>query len=238
MSKKLLKNISKGIGYFLLGTFYLSSIGFTIWGLYWSFHRYGSKEGLVSVIVLPYATYRGVASIWDEPKWKEDFKIKTEHIAILIETAGEDKKRPDIEANLSKLKVETKEWIAKLPDDQKIVLKDGALSYSKALLDFYDNCIKSIQNSFNINPFRSDKFVKYVNEFKYIEGYYNIWQDYNSERKKYFNLGKEQYNNLEDIDKELLTEEYKALNSEYGKIREMSYNDYKRIINYLFGDDQ
>src|SRR5438128_2458760 len=43
-----------------------------IWGIGWTFYRHGSSDGFVALCVPPYAWYRGVAAIWDEPKWKKD----------------------------------------------------------------------------------------------------------------------------------------------------------------------
>jgi hypothetical protein len=51
---------------------YVLFAGLTIWGIGWSFYRHGPVDGAVALFMPPYAWYRGVAAIWEEPTWKRD----------------------------------------------------------------------------------------------------------------------------------------------------------------------
>ena len=56
----------------------------TLFGIFWSFYRHGPGHGVASVLIPPYALYRGIAAIWDEPLWKERYNARTEQLALVI----------------------------------------------------------------------------------------------------------------------------------------------------------
>lgn len=62
-------------------------LGLTLWGIVWSFYRHGPGDGIAAVVIPPYAWYRGIAAIWEKPAWKDDYDVKTEQLALVIENA-------------------------------------------------------------------------------------------------------------------------------------------------------
>ena len=68
----------------------------TVWGIVWSFYRHGVGHGVASVMVPPYAWYRGVAYLWEEPKWKERWDEKTQMIGVLVIQSMDQYANPDL----------------------------------------------------------------------------------------------------------------------------------------------
>lgn len=74
----------KRLGEMLPSVFGGIFIAFTFWGIFWSFHRHGPIHGAASVIFFPYALYRGVASAWEQPAWREEYDQASENLAQLV----------------------------------------------------------------------------------------------------------------------------------------------------------
>jgi hypothetical protein len=75
----------------ILGRFLPTAIVLVyIWGIGWTFHRHGADQAALAFMIPPYGVYRAVASIWDEPEWKEKYDVRTEQLAVAIEYSGSD----------------------------------------------------------------------------------------------------------------------------------------------------
>ena len=85
-----------------------------VFGIFRSFDRDSVSSGIVSVVVPPWGFYRGVAAIWEPPKWQKDYPNAATAIAIVLlaDAPGRDTakklEQDDLERKL-------KDFVAKLP---------------------------------------------------------------------------------------------------------------------------
>ena len=185
-------------------TFYVIIICVTVWGIFWSFYRHSLIDGVISIAFFPYGTYRGVASIWEEPKWKENWDEMTEQIAILIESSLNDKDDAVIQAQLTSLTNYIKEWISELPKNKKMELNIAARSYGNALIYYNDEFINSAKNLLDKDPIESESVIRHVKRFSHITGFKKIWEKNSIDRIAAFKvinqkIQESSYNDLEEI---------------------------------------
>lgn len=209
-------------------------VGFTVWGIYWSFHRHGIIDGAISVVIPPYAIYRGVSSIWEEPKWKEEFDLKTEHIAILLESSGSNFSDPSMEARMSELKHDTKKWIKKLPKEEQKVLKNTAIYYGEALMAYFNAFKESERNGFKDDPFKLFNVLYLQDRFSHISGFYRIWERNNSNRRSYYQYFKNKFEDLSIEEKILYFDDIENSEDDEKLILERNQKDVDRNIKDLF----
>ena len=129
-----------------------------IWGTGWTFYRHGAGDGLLALLIPPYACYRGLASIWEEPKWKKDWDVSVQGLGFLVQSAA-GQMPPSQELELIKGKALFKKWVASLPVSQRKRLFSEADAFSSALNQVRRNLIedahKSIMNGETSIHFRS-----------------------------------------------------------------------------------
>src|SRR5882762_4732472 len=103
----------------ILGSLIATALGvFWVWGIGWSFYRHGAWDGAMALTIPPYAWYRGVAAIWEEPEWKTDWNEKVQVVGILLQGAGANLS-PSDQIDFLKMQSREKKWIGKLPRAQR-----------------------------------------------------------------------------------------------------------------------
>lgn len=114
----------------------------TLWGVGWSFYRHSRADGIVAIVAWPYAWYRGVAAIWEDPKWLDNYdeKVKTIGYLVVADFSSDDASRS---ASISRLERSSSEWIAILPETELSRLRSSV----KALSDARVLCFKHVAAS-------------------------------------------------------------------------------------------
>ena len=92
-------------------------------GVYRSFDRRGVGDGVASLIVPPWGFYRGIATIWEPPKWKDDYSSSCEAIAlVLLADVSNDARK----AELVGLESGLKKYVATLPQQETAKLRKAS----------------------------------------------------------------------------------------------------------------
>ena len=215
--------------------FYVLIFLITAWGIFWSFYRYGPTDGVISIVFFPYGTYRGIVSFWDEPKWKEEWDERTEHIALLIENSVSDTKEATTEIQISSFINEIKEWVKELPDDKRKELEIASRNYGDALLAYNDELYTSMKNLFETDPLNSFNVQRYYKRFEYITGFKNVWDRYNIERSAAIKMIREK---IEESDYDSLDEIYSNIQSfddEYrSSLKELTQKRIEQLLNSIY----
>jgi hypothetical protein len=159
-----------------LGTlFYIAFILLTIWGIAWSFYRHGPIHGTVAFTVWPYAWYRGVAAIWDKPEWKEDYDVRTEQLALVIENAVNND--PTYQIQSRDYIKGLKEWIKTLPPGERDRVREASRNYALALGAYIQRFFSELmEGNDNPQPGLDATVQQRVEKFKPIAGFANRWQ--------------------------------------------------------------
>jgi hypothetical protein len=132
-------SLSNRIGAFI-GTLMTGSlVACYIWGTIFSFTRFGLADGALTLVIPPYAVYRGASWLWVEPKWKESWDHETKNMAFLVLMAPRDslKGNPEILQMIKK----TQAWVKTIPavERQKLharmqSLRHAVVQYTQLLL--------------------------------------------------------------------------------------------------------
>lgn len=122
----------RAIGSLIYTVFVLTITGITLWGIGWSFYRHGTAHGVAAAFIPPYGFYRGVASLWDQPIWSENYDAYTRKIAIIIgQSTNTD---PNYRIAAEPYRQEIKVWLSKLPMAERERLQLAADAYADATL--------------------------------------------------------------------------------------------------------
>lgn len=114
---------------------------FWIWSIGWTFYRHDRGDGLLALTIPPYAWYRGLAAIWEEPKWKEHWAVRTENLGILLHSAGANPP-PSEQMKITESKAKAKEWISALPNAERQRLLSAATAYCTGMNQVRRNLIE------------------------------------------------------------------------------------------------
>ena len=172
---KLKDFISEGIG---------SVIGFgfiilTIWGIGWSFYRHGAVTGIAAVFVPPYAWYRGVAAIWEDPQWKEDYEEITEVVGTVIALSLHSEKSLEI----IKYKDGARKWIRSLPENERERFRVATESFGDAYIQYERNMIEDLTSVSLLRPITDPSVRVFVERFSHEPGLMSVWKKIESEDK-------------------------------------------------------
>lgn len=127
----LFTRLGKSISGYLSVLTSVALIGLCLWGVVWSFYRHGLGHGVASLFLPPYAFYRGLASTWEPPRWREHYDIASEHLAqVVIAMPGSDVGQ---QAAVTDLTASLKKYISALPAGKAVDLKLCAESLCDAL---------------------------------------------------------------------------------------------------------
>ena len=162
--------ISESLG----GIVYIGFLLLTLWGIVWSFYRHGVIDGGIAIIAPPYAWYRGVAAIWDKPRWKEDYDVRTEQLALVIENSVNNDAAYQIQAR--EYIRDLKEWIKSLPPSERNRLHEASRNYALALGTYLQRYLSTIAEGKDNPQADLDATVQQrVERFKSITGFTNRW---------------------------------------------------------------
>ena len=163
--------ISEALG----GIFYFAFFLLTIWGIGWSFYRYGPLHGTIAFTVWPYAWYRGVAAIWDKPKWREDYDVRTEQMALVIENAVNSD--PTYQIQSREYIKDLKEWVKSLPLSERDRVREASRNYALAAGGYIQRFFSELmEGNDNPQPDLNAAVQQRVEKFKSIAGFNNRWQ--------------------------------------------------------------
>jgi hypothetical protein len=149
--------------------------GLTIWGIVWSFYRHGPGDGIAAVLFPPYAWYRGVAVIWEKPAWKDDYDVKTEQLALVIENSASTD--PSYQIQSRDYVQYLKKWIKQLPSSERERLHNACLNYSSAMRDYVERFFDAMMEGSDTSHVDLDPAVEQrVERFKSINGFATGWR--------------------------------------------------------------
>lgn len=153
-----------------------------LWGIFWSFYRHGIIHGAASVILPPYAVYRGIAVFWEEPKWKEEYDEKTNFISILILSSYEGRPLYKSEFEMARYTDKMKKWISKLPRDEREDLKFAAEAFGAAVIAHSFEAAKYHRSKTEDKPVNAEAVVRKVLRFNHLTGFKFVWDESQSKR--------------------------------------------------------
>jgi hypothetical protein len=157
------------------GLWYLLFGALTIWGIGWSFYRHGPADGVASVLIPPYAWYRGVAAIWEEPKWKRDYDTRTEQMAIVIENSVSND--PGYQVQSREFIQELKSWLKTVPTGRRAQLREAARNYSLAMTEYCQRYFSAVVGGANSpRPELEPTVQQRVDRFSSISGFTKNWK--------------------------------------------------------------
>jgi hypothetical protein len=149
----------------------------TLWGIGWSFYRHGAVHGVAAVLVPPYAWYRGVASVWDKPRWKEDFEVRTEQLALVIENAVNSD--PTYQVQSREYIRDLKEWAKSLPASERSRVHEASRNYALAMGTYIQRYLSDIMaGKPNPQPELDATVQQRVERFRSVAGFANRWQEF------------------------------------------------------------
>ncbi|MBP6757265.1 MAG: hypothetical protein KA210_14080 [Bacteroidia bacterium] len=173
-----------------LGVIYFTILYLTLFlsyglGIYHSFKKHSTAEGVISIVAIPFGMYRGFEYFWhnnfEGVNWDKKIKNDTEICIYLLETKNEKN------VNLYELNENIEKFVKKIneyPDDKKDILRNNIKQYLKFTLSLNNDLYIFIQK-YNTNEqfiFKmSDKTEKYFQELK-NNIYINSTQKYNPEK--------------------------------------------------------
>jgi hypothetical protein len=159
----------------ILGSlWYIGFTAFTLWGIGWSFYRHGPGDGVVAILMPPYAWYRGVAAIWDQPKWKEDYGVRTEQLALVIENAVNND--PSYQIQSRDFIKELKSWLKSVPGAKRAELREASRNYGVAIGDYCQRYFTAMISGGDVSLVALDPGVQErVDRFKSISGFAKGW---------------------------------------------------------------
>ena len=165
------------IGDALGGIFYFAFFLLTIWGIGWSFYRHGPLHGTIAFTVWPYAWYRGVAAIWEKPKWREDYDVRTEQVALVIENAVNND--PTYQIQSRDYIKDLKGWIKSLPTGERDRVREASRNYALAIGAYIQRYFSELmEGKDNPQPDLDATVQQRVEKFKSINGFANRWKQF------------------------------------------------------------
>ena len=152
----------------------LGLVALYIWGVGWSFHRFGAGQATMAFMLPPYGVYRGIASAWDEPEWKDKYDVRTEQLAIAIEYSVSNS-QSDRSKSLEENHL-LRNWISQVPPDEKIKLREASRNYGSAIVGCSSAFATALLNNrIDIHPCANSDVQQRVAGFQNIPGFMSAW---------------------------------------------------------------
>lgn len=148
-----------------------------LWGVVWSFHRYGVGRGLIAAFVPPYALYRGVAYLWDEPKWKDNWDEHIESVGSFVITYRIDKTSPEI----IKYKNNARKWIRSLSEDKQQKLRSDIENLRNAYIQYYRNGMEDLLSCNDLRSITDSSIQLIVDRFIHEQRLKSVWNKIESQ---------------------------------------------------------
>jgi hypothetical protein len=196
-----LKDFLSGILGFIVG---MSVLLLFVWGIGWSFYRHGAFDGFLSLFFPPYGLYRGAASFWEEPVWKEKYDLRTEELAMLIAySATQD---PVYQLESRKYIDRVRKWLENVPEAEKRKLMNASSKFSESVEFYLENLLFNIANKSDKDPLSDPRIKSNEAVFMRVEGFSNVWNSMLKEVNLFEKLSKEN-----NINQNVITEENRTL---------------------------
>lgn len=161
------KTENKFDGFILILAFLLGALD--LWGVGWSFYRYGVGRGFIAVFVPPYALYRGIAYLWDEPKWKDNWDEHIESVGSFVITYRIDKTSPE----MIKYKNNVRKWICSLSEDKQQKLRSDIENLRSAYIQYYRNGMEDLLSCSDLRSITDSSI--HVDRFIHEQGLKSVW---------------------------------------------------------------
>jgi hypothetical protein len=145
------------------------------WGLAWSFYRHGAGDGVIALLVPPYAIYRGAAFFWEEPAWKEKYGTRTEELAMLIAFSSTDDPTYQIESR--KYMDRVRNWVGQLPDDERKKLLEASNAFASALEVYLQVTLNKFLDESSSSSSDEQQISKNKEYFMGIRGFSSVWEE-------------------------------------------------------------
>ncbi len=154
--------------------FQWAGVGLILWGIYWSFHRHGPGHGVAAVFLPPYAAYRGVASIWEKPAWKEEWDENTEALGYVVAGSGNqlDTKQA---TDLVKAKTDVRKWLREVPSRERTELRHATENYVNAIAQQGRNFMNDLVDGGVMRPSSDPSVAVFVQRFQNVKGLMAAW---------------------------------------------------------------
>lgn len=204
------------------------------WGYYHSFTRHGLITGIIAVAIPPYALYEGVASIWEEPAWKDNYYEGSQLIVHIIYTTQDIGEDLELRTKIVNQKRRLNEWVKELPNEERTKLRRASKAFGDAFTAYAISYFNSMQRGFTENPEESYSVIRHIDDFKHIQSFIDYWEETKINREMDFQLLKVKVENLDSYSRE---EMIAAIGSSYGFLSIASEGIEKKIdfiLNEIF----
>jgi hypothetical protein len=147
-----------------------------LFGLGFSFYRFGAQDGAFSVIFPPYAWYRGISYLWVEPEWKEGWDLKAGNLALIVMYASSTE--PQVQYELRQHESKVKEWLKKVPDQERMQLRSDADALGAAAMAFAQELVAQMSQGGTLEQslIKSPSIQRHVKEFEDEKGFMEVWR--------------------------------------------------------------
>ena len=154
-----------------------------LFGLGFSFYRFGSTDGIISVVVPPYAWYRGISYLWVEPKWKEDWDLKTGNLAFLVMNTASTE--PQVEYELRQYESKVQKWLNRVPEQERAQLRTDADALGEAVMAYGQEFITQISQTgtFDVDFIKSPSIQRHVDKFRDQKGFMEVWGKFDTQQR-------------------------------------------------------
>ncbi len=175
MNTRKARNSGSTVSELVGSLFGLGLVLLFFWGIGWSFYRHGAGHGVAAVFLPPYAWYRGVAALSDEPKWKEKYDVRTEQIAILvIYSLNSD---PDWQMSSRDYVQSIKKWLKQVPEPERHKIKDASREFGAAMTDFTQHYLLAmLDGDSQPHPENNPAIQARVARFSGVKGLSEEWR--------------------------------------------------------------
>ena len=200
-----------------------------IFGLGFSFYRFGNNDGILSIVIPPYAWYRGVSYLWVEPKWKEDWEQKTAQMASLIASAPMENPLTDTERQSKMLAIQ--KWLSELPTQERDILLKKANALGLAIEAYLRETMNNLRDKGVLEAGYANlpSIIQHVDEFRNDRGIMAVWNILDKQQQDFLNTMKPS-----DIDPELIRMRVDENMESLEQMERFSKTQTESCINLLF----
>jgi len=204
-------------------------------GLGFTFYRFGSSQGIIAIVAPPFAWYRGISYFWVEPKWQEDWNMKSGTLAFLLMNTGSDDPRVTLE--FRQYEGNIKKWISKIPNEERQSLEIKSKAFGIAVFEYQKEMMHQlIESSEPKDIWKTPSIQKQVMIFSSDEGFMEIWKKMKSDYKFAMQMIQQQFDEMDsDSNSEKVKERMTDFMEQQGSILlAQSKEKIENKINFLF----
>lgn len=171
-----MRNVTSGFYGLFVASLYIFIPLLTIFGIGRAFMRHGAVDGFIAASVWPWAWYRGVEVLWEEPEWKQAYDARTEQIAlVMLHTLNDD---PEWQMAEPEVVSALREWLEDVPEDERTKLKDLANELGLAFAELVEEVFSAKLNNESVpDPASVPSIKARLKRFSMVPGYATAWRD-------------------------------------------------------------